>query len=66
MLKAKKGTSHPQAVELEPYSCRNVGGKLSYFCLDVDTCACINIEQDAILDAQITTRSFKPRFPVNF
>jgi hypothetical protein len=65
-LKATQENSSSEAVEFEPYSSRQLGGKVSFFCLDVQNCTCLNVDLASILDAEITTRSFKPRFPVTF
>ena len=65
-LKAKKGDAPPHAIEFEPYNSRELGGKVSFFCLDVESCMCLNVDLASIVDAEITDRSFKPRFPVSF
>ncbi len=65
-LKASKGDAPAESVEFEPYSTRELGGKVSFFCLDIATCACLNVDLTSILDAEITSRSFKPRFPISF
>ena len=65
-LKAKKDDAPAQSLEFEPYSSREMGGKVSFFCLDVESCMCLNVDLTSILDAEITERNFKPRFPVSF
>lgn len=65
-LKAKKEDSPAESVELEPYSSREMAGKISFFCLDIESCTCLNVDLTSILDAEITDRNFKPRFPVSF
>ena len=65
-LKANKGDTPAESIEFEPYSARELGGKVSFFCLDIETCACLNVDLASILDAEITNRSFKPRFPISF
>ncbi|WP_303721165.1 hypothetical protein [Malonomonas rubra] len=65
-LKSKDGQSLPQSVEFEPYSSREFGGKVSFFCLDVERFACLNVDLASVVDVEITERRFKPRFPVAF
>lgn len=65
-IKAKKDDAPAQSIEFEPYSSRELAGKVSFFCLDVESCVCLNVDLASILDAEITDRSFKPRFPVSF
>lgn len=65
-LKSKQDEAQVQSVEFEPYSSRDLGGKVSFFCLDVESCMCLNVELTSILAAEITERNFKPRFPVSF
>jgi hypothetical protein len=65
-LKAKKEDAQAQSIEFEPYSAKEIGDKVSFFCLDVESCMCLNVDLATILDAEITNRSFKPRFPVTF
>jgi hypothetical protein len=65
-LKAKQDDEPSQSVEFEPYSSREMDGTVSFFCLDVASCACLNVDLALILDAEITNRSFMPRFPVSF
>ena len=65
-LKPKDGDSLPQSGEFEPYNAREFGGKVSFFCLDVEKFACQNVDLASVVDAEITERSFKPRFPVAF
>lgn len=65
-LKAKKGQVAAQSVEFEPYSFRELAGKESFFCLEIESCTYLNVDMSTILDAEITDRNFKPRFPVAF
>lgn len=65
-LRTKKGDGAALSVEFEPYSFREMGGRESFFCLDVESCMCLNVDLSSILDVEITDRNFKPRFPVSF
>jgi hypothetical protein len=65
-LRAKKEDAPVQLLEFEPYSAREMGGKVSFFCLDIASCMCLNVDLTSIIDAEITERSFKPRFPISF
>lgn len=65
-LKARQTGSPCEHFEFEPYSSRELGGKISFFCLDVEKCAYHNVDLTSILEAEITNRTFKPRFPVTF
>ena len=65
-LRAKQDEQVIESTELEPYNRREFGGKVSFFCLDVDRCMCMNVDLSSIVDAEITNHSFKPRFPVSF
>lgn len=65
-LKSKEAGAPAQSAEFEPYSSREMAGKTSFFCLEVENCVCLNVDLTSILDAEITNRSFKPRFPVSF
>ncbi len=65
-LKAKKADAPAESLEFEPYSSRELGGKISFFCLAVDSCMCQNVDLGSVLDAEVTNRSFKPRFPITF
>ena len=65
-LRAQKEDAPVQLLEFEPYSSRDTGGKVSFFCLDVASCMCLNVDLASIVDAEITDRSFKPRFPISF
>lgn len=65
-LRAKKDETQAQLVEFEPYNSREMGGKISFFCLDVESCMCLNVDLASIIDAEITGHSFKPRFPISF
>lgn len=65
-LRRKSEEEVIEALDLEPYSSRELGGKVSFFCLEVENCMCVNVDLASIVDAEITNRSFKPRFPVSF
>lgn len=65
-LKAKKDETQIQLAEFEPYNSREMGGKISFFCLDVESCMCLNVDLASIIEAEITNHSFKPRFPISF
>lgn len=65
-LKAKQDDVPAQSVEFEPYSSREMAGKISFFCLEVESCSCLNVDLTTIIDVEITNRSFKPRFPISF
>ena len=65
-LKTTHADMSAASAEFEPYSSREMGGKTTFFCLDIAQCACMNIDLAAVLDVEITTRSFKPRFPISF
>lgn len=65
-LRRKPDGGGVEALELEPYSSRELGGKVSFFCLEVENCMCVNVDLASIVDAEMTNRSFKPRFPVSF
>lgn len=64
-IKSKDGGT-AASVEFEPYSCKELAGKVLFFCLDVETSSYLNVELSSILDAEITSRGFRPRFPVAF
>ena len=65
-LKTKKADGLVESLEFEPYNSRELGGKVSFFCLEVENCMCLNVDLASIVDAEITNHSFKPRFPVSF
>lgn len=65
-LRKKQEEDTVEALELEPYSSRELAGKVSFFCLEVENCMCVNVDLASIVDVEITNRSFKPRFPVSF
>lgn len=64
-LKSKQGDI-AESVEFEPYSKKIKGDKVTFFCLDVESHHYLDVELGAILDAEITSRVFRPRFPVAF
>jgi len=65
-FRGKKDQRQVESAELEPYNCREFGGKVSFFCLDVESCMCRNVDLASIVDAEMTNHNFKPRFPVSF
>ncbi len=64
-IKSKTGDIS-ESVEFEPYSQKVKGDKVSFFCLEVKTRLYLDVELSRILDAEVTERIFRPRFPVAF
>ena len=64
--KGRKQAGLTELVDLEPYSVKEKGGSLTFFCLHPESRAYLNIELTSILEAEVTERCFKPRFPVAF
>ncbi len=64
-LRAKRGKI-TESVELEPYSRKEKGDEVAFFCLDVETCSYLDVKLSSIIEAEMTGRNFKPRFPVTF
>ncbi len=62
-LKAKEGGS-AETAEFEPYSRSQKGTDVAFFCLDVESCSYLNVNLSSVLEAEMTSRGFKPRFPV--
>lgn len=63
-LKAKNDGAPSRLIDFEPYSSREFAGKVSFFCLDVENCTCLNVDLESVLEAEVTERRFKPRFPI--
>ncbi len=64
-LKSKQGDIS-ESVEFEPYSKKVKGDKVTFFCLAVESRLYLDVELSSILDAEVTERMFRPRFPVAF
>ncbi len=64
--KGRKGSAEVEALELEPYSMKEKGGVLSFFCLHPETRLYLDIDLPSIIEAKMSDRPFKPRFPVAF
>ena len=51
-------------LEVEPYHKRIKGKETLLFCLNVESFTYLSIPITTILEAELTSRSFKPRFPI--